>query len=131
MPWVLPVAMAAAALVKSEAVDKPREDRQRKLAAATQRYSPWTGLKAGNIQEASPFSDMLQYGTQGAALGQSMDNASAQQGLMKAQSDWLKNGGSPQSGAAMTNMGQGPTQYNAGLMGWGNGFSPYDPNKGF
>lgn len=60
---------AAIGLAKSEMVDKPKEDRQRKLAAETQRNSPWTGLKAGNIQEADPWGTAMQYGATGAQMG--------------------------------------------------------------
>jgi hypothetical protein len=55
-------------VLKSEAIDKPKEARQRKLAAATQRYSPWTGLKANPIQEADTFGSALQGGMAGATF---------------------------------------------------------------
>lgn len=61
-----PVTMLAlSALVglgKSEFVDKPKEDRARKLAATTEALSPWTRMHAGQIPEADPFGTAMQYG---------------------------------------------------------------------
>lgn len=61
---------ALAGLLKSELVDKPREDRDRELAAATQRLNPFTGLKAAPIREADPIGTAMQFGLTGASLGQ-------------------------------------------------------------
>lgn len=60
---------AALALAKDQMVDKPKEARQRKLAASTQRLSPWTGLQAQPIQEHDTLGTMMQYGATGAAMG--------------------------------------------------------------
>ena len=91
---------AAAGLVKGLTVDKEREDRQRKLAAETQRYSPWTHMQANPIQEADPLGSAIGFGTTGAMLGQSIDNS-------KAQNDWLKRGGNPSYTAALNGSGGG------------------------
>lgn len=61
---------ALAGLLKSEFVDKPREERDRELAVATQRLSPFTGLKANKIREADPAASALQFGLAGASMGQ-------------------------------------------------------------
>lgn len=61
---------AAIGLAKSELVDRPKEQRQRKLAGETQRLSPWTGLQAGQIQEADPIGTAMQFGATGAMMGQ-------------------------------------------------------------
>jgi hypothetical protein len=69
MPF--PIALAIGALVglaKSKMVDEPKEERQRQLAAATQRFSPWTGLQAGKIEEADPFGNAMNYGAMGAGM---------------------------------------------------------------
>lgn len=95
MSWVAVAIGAGAGLLKAEAVDAPAASRQRTLAAATQRYSPWTGLKADPVKDADPAGSMLQFGATGAALGQGMQNATAQQGLAQAQTRWLNSGGSP------------------------------------
>ncbi len=60
---------AAIGLAKSELVDKPKEQRQRKLASETQRNSPWTGLQANPIQEADPIGTAMQFGATGAQIG--------------------------------------------------------------
>lgn len=71
---------AGAGLLKSQLVDKPKEERERRIAVAQARYSPWTGIKPQEVQEADPFGSMFQGGTAGLALGQGMDTANAQQG---------------------------------------------------
>lgn len=90
MSWVAVAIGAGAGLVKSEAIDAPKAERQRTLAAATQRYSPWTGLKADPVQEADPMGSMLQYGATGASIGQGLKSADADTALKNAQTDWLK-----------------------------------------
>jgi len=70
-PLIPLIAAGALGLGKSVLIDKPREKRQRKVAAETIRYSPWTGLSAQPIQEADPFGSTLQ----GAALGASLAQA--------------------------------------------------------
>lgn len=102
MPTMLAIG-AGAGLLKSELVDKPKENYQRKLAAATQRYSPWTGLKAGPIELADPLGSALQYGTTGAQMGNAYNMSQAQQG-------WLNRGGSPTYTASMN--GNQPAGYN-------------------
>ena len=64
---------AAVGLAKSQLVDKPAADAQRKLAAATAAYSPWTGMKPGAVQNANPFASMMQYGAAGAQIGGNID----------------------------------------------------------
>jgi hypothetical protein len=81
--WPLILAMAGGGLLKSELVDQPREDRSRKLAADTQRYSPWTGLQAGAIKEADPLGSAINFGLTGAALGQGMQSAQTDEALKK------------------------------------------------
>lgn len=96
--------------LKSAAVDEPKAERQRKLAAATEQYSPWTGLKAQPVEEANPVGNMLQYGTAAASLKQGMANQDAQNGLTKAMTDYYK-GGTP--GPAMAPM----NGYSMGMPG--------------
>ena len=72
MPWV-PIALAAAGAIAGKAKnDRARdiEDSDRKLASATQRYSPWTGMQAGPIRHAgSAFGDMFGGAVQGGMMG--------------------------------------------------------------
>lgn len=74
-----------AGLLKSYLVDKPQEDRQRAMAATTARYSPWTGMKPGEVQVANPMGAMMQGGMAGAGLGQQMDSADTQNQLAQSQ----------------------------------------------
>lgn len=62
-----------------------REDRDRRLAAQTQAYSPWTGLQAGNIREADLVGTIGQGAVQGVAMEQQMDAAENQKKLQEAQ----------------------------------------------
>lgn len=64
---------AALGLGKAFGIDGPAERRQRKLAAATQRFSPWTGMQAGPIKEADPLGSALSFGLTGMSIGQNMD----------------------------------------------------------
>ena len=57
---------------KHFAVDKPKEKRQRELAAKTQELSPWTGLQAGDIQEGDLAGSLIGGGLAGASFGQNM-----------------------------------------------------------
>lgn len=85
---------AALGVAKSELVDKPAADKKRKLAAETQRYSPWTGNKAGDVKEADPFGSALQFGATGAAMGGAMQNDASQAKLNDAYAARLNSGGS-------------------------------------
>ena len=71
MSWVA-VGMTAAGFVKSQVIDKPKEARQRELAAKTQELSPWTGMQANKIQEADPFGTAMQYGATGLSMDRQM-----------------------------------------------------------
>ena len=82
-PLALAAIMAGTGLLKSELVDRPREDRQRKLASETQRYSPWTHLQANPIKEANPFDSTLQGGAQGLSMGQGIETSNLENELMK------------------------------------------------
>jgi len=66
--------MAGLGLGKSMLVDAPREKRQRKLAAQTQLYSPWTGMTADRVQEADPFASALQGAGTGAMFSQAQES---------------------------------------------------------
>ena len=81
--------MALAGAVKSKMVDEPKERRDRELAAETQRYSPWTGLKANPIREANMFDSAMKYGATGASMGQANQQAEYDKALL----DNLKGGG--------------------------------------
>lgn len=69
-PLTAALVLGGVGLAKSELIDRPREERQRKQAAITARWSPWTGMSPGQIQEADPFGSALQGGLTGAMLAQ-------------------------------------------------------------
>jgi phosphoribosyl-dephospho-CoA transferase len=108
-----PLAMAAigAALgaAKNEAVDRPRADKQRKLAAETARYSGWTGMTPGPIKESDPFGNVLSGGMTGLSMSQNMQNQDAWNQFLAGQG-----GGSAY--AAMNNPYQMNNNYTNGTM---------------
>lgn len=76
-PLTLGLIGAGVGLAKSELIDRPKEERQRKQAAITARWSPWTGMAPGAIQEADPFGSALTTGVTGAMLGQNQQAVDA------------------------------------------------------
>lgn len=88
------------ALAAVQAVsNQDKEDRDRKLASATQRYSPWTRLAAQPIEHANPVGDLAQ--GYGAYLGQEQatENNALRKRLLEAQIRSLDRGGNPFAGA--------------------------------
>jgi hypothetical protein len=71
-----PLAMAgigaALGLGKNLFFDAPKEKAQRRLAAETARFSPWTGLSSSSvpITPADPLGSVIQGGLTGASMGQ-------------------------------------------------------------
>ena len=78
MPLIIGGGMAGLGLIKGLTLDKSKADRQRKLAAETARYSPWTGMAPSAVEEADPFGSAMQGGVSGAMLGQGVQNAQFQ-----------------------------------------------------
>lgn len=60
---------AALAVAKDKMVDEPQYQKQKQLAANTQRLSPWTGLTAQNPKPPNWMGQAIQYGATGAAMG--------------------------------------------------------------
>jgi hypothetical protein len=69
--------LAGAGLAKSELVDRPREQEQRRQASITARWSPWTGMSPNAIQYADPFGSAIQGGLTGAMLSQNQQKLDA------------------------------------------------------
>lgn len=83
MPWP---AIAMLALTGAKMVsDADKAERDRKLAAKTQLYSPWTNLKANEVEEADPAGTAAQ--GLGAYMGyeQAQENAALRKNLVDAQ----------------------------------------------
>jgi hypothetical protein len=79
MPLTALAIGAGAGVLKSEIVDRPKEARQRKLAAETARYSPWTGMQPQGVQEADPLGSALAFGGAGSQLGAAMQQQALNQ----------------------------------------------------
>lgn len=116
MPFTALAIGAGVGLLKSAVIDGPKANRERTLAAATQRFSPWTHLQAGPVQEADPLGSALTFGGAGASIGAAAKTADAQNALMGAQTGWLNRGGSPLAAAATSATGSpwGVTNFNYG-----------------
>jgi hypothetical protein len=71
-------------------VDEPQYQRKMQLAAATQRYSPWTGAKPNIPEPVNPMSDITQMAATGAGMGQSIENAGLTKDNLNAQTDYFK-----------------------------------------
>lgn len=102
-PLSLAAILGGTGLLKSIGPDKWKEDRQRKLAADTQRYSPWTGLSAQPIEEADPLGATVQGGLSGFSLGQNMKAADAAKGLSAGTSGYSAGVEAPPSSIALDN----------------------------
>lgn len=95
-PWALAGLFAGAGALKSQLIDKPREDRDRKLRAAEIRYSPWTRLQQfTQPREADPLGSALQFGSTGAMLGQGMQNQASQSAFTDALTKRMGTGSVP------------------------------------
>lgn len=71
-PLTLLAIGSALGLAKSEFSDRPKAERQRKLAATTAKWSPWTGMQPVMPQEPDPLGSAVKYGLTGAVLGQAL-----------------------------------------------------------
>ena len=120
--WMLPLIGAAIGLAKSQYVDRPVEEKDRELQAATARFSPWTGLAPRDVKRADPFGSVLQGGMTGLQMDQSMtaaDQWKQQTAAMRAQN-------AAQQG--MTTSAGGAGGYNLGVQlpqGYTQSMNPY------
>jgi hypothetical protein len=90
MPLLIGLGVGAGAgLAKTELIDQPQYQKQKQLAAATQRYSPWTGMKATAPEQPNPLGNMMQFGATGAALGQGVGAAQQQQAMNQNMGNWM------------------------------------------
>jgi hypothetical protein len=87
-PWGA-AAGAGLGLAKYFAFDKPANDRERTLAATTQKFSPWTGLQAQAPGQVNPMGSTMQGAAAGAGLGQNMSAANNNAQLQQAQIAYL------------------------------------------
>lgn len=94
-----PLAGMGLGILKSELIDRPKEMRQRELAATTTALSPWTGLQAGPVKEAN-WQEAAMSGAaagmgqeqQEAAAAQALEDRMARRKLMEAQAGYYSRG---------------------------------------
>jgi hypothetical protein len=91
---------AALALAKNKLVDEPAAKKQRTLAAATQRLSPWTHLTANTPTDPNAIGDVLQYGATGASMGSNIAKQGAENDLLKAKTGMYNRMGAGQIAGA-------------------------------
>lgn len=72
-------------LLKRAVVDKPREDRERQLAALRTSLSPFTGRAGVPPKEGSAFGEILKFAPTALALGQNVKEAEFAQKLQDVQ----------------------------------------------
>lgn len=84
-----PLSMAAIGaglgLAKSELVDRPRSERERRREAEIARWSPWTGMAANRPADADAVGNMMTGGMTGGLLGQGMAQTDRMNELMASQ----------------------------------------------
>lgn len=113
-PLALAAIMGGAGLAKSHFIDRPAEERQRRVQAETTRYSPWTGMQAAAPKPTDYLGNTMQGAMTGATLGQGMETQAQQKKFQDAQmARW-------DSEALAQQAAQGGS---AGAYGWG-GMAP-------
>ena len=76
MPLIGLGAGAGIGLLKNQIIDKPKQEKERMLAAETARFSPWTGMKAQNPgADTGSLEAAVGGGLAGASMGQQMGGA--------------------------------------------------------
>lgn len=90
MPWFM-LAGSALGMMKGNK-DEQQAERDRKLAAETVRYSPWTHLQAQPVKEANKMGDVMQGAMQGYAMDQNMAAAKETSALNQAKIGWYNRG---------------------------------------
>lgn len=103
--WPVVAMMAMSALKARQ--DQANADAQLHNAKTTMRYSPWTGMKPGEVKPADGLGTMMQGATTGLMMDQAMDNQTAQQNLTDAQTKYYNNAAQSQSAGTAADVGQG------------------------
>lgn len=133
-PW----GAGAGALIglgKYFAFDRPNYQKKMALTAATQRYSPWTGMSAQAPDAPNPLGAALGMGAAGAQMGQNISSANRADQMSTAYMNYLNksspattgSGAAPSSTGLLpsSSMGTSPDALSAmyGPGGTGPGFS--------
>lgn len=115
--WLLPMLISGGlSLVKHFAVDKPKADKDRTLAAKTQELSPYTGLKAQPVEDPNLFGGLMSGAAAGAQFGTSIHQAEQADDINKIYGDWIKTHSLRDPEAAMFNAPK-PFSYSSPSMG--------------
>lgn len=109
MSWLMVAGLGVGAA--KSGMDAEKAERQRKVQAATTRYSPWTGMQGQAPEEANVAGNMLQGGMTGAGLAQNASALESQKALQGAQVNYLN------SQAMVPGMQQGMQALPANQMG--------------
>lgn len=88
-PITLALILGAAGVAKSELLDRPAAGRKRKLEATKTRYSPWTGMVGGDVEDPDSLNSGMNWGFQGAALGQAMGQSDLTKAMQAKQGELL------------------------------------------
>ena len=118
---------AALALAKDQFIDQPAAKRKRKLAAETERNSPWTGLHAGQVDDPNTIGTMMQFGATGAQIGQGWKNAKADNNLKDAMADRIKSPSGWYGSGALNDSPLGGAEMSAKLGAQADSFSKSQP----
>lgn len=104
MPFVIGAGLG---MLKSELFDRPKEQRERNLQAATAALSPWTGMKAQPVKEADAMAAALQGGmaAQGAFGGGAGGAAAGPMGMPMAGQPMGAQGADPNDPYGLNSMG--------------------------
>lgn len=111
--WPLMIGLTAAQMYSNA----EKEQRQKQLASATQRYSPWTGLQAQPVSYADPLGTAAQGAAGGLAMEQMSQNSDAQKKLMEAQTGFFDRANGGKAGASATPMTAMPST-DSGMMSY-------------
>lgn len=112
MPFPIMLALAGAQMFSQA----QKEKRDKKLAAATQAYSPWTGMKANPIEYADPIgTGMKAYGAH-VADEQATEGMDSNKKLLEAQTRYFNN--MSQSNSPMMSGPQQGSNLDYGMSPW-------------
>lgn len=115
---MLPLILAGGMIAKNQLVDKPKEERERKLQAITAQYSPWTGMTPQAVKETSALDAGLQGAATGLTMQQGMDMQDAQLGALKSQAGYFDRASAPQAAPAdMSSMPSASSLQGPGMSG--------------
>lgn len=76
-PLTLGLILGGTSLLKSAAIDQPAANRKRWIESEKTRYSPWTGMQGGDVEDPDHLGGALQGAASGYLTGKSLQGADA------------------------------------------------------